>query len=89
MITVNVPVNVSSANYVDMALLSQKLAEYAQMLGSKQSESKTEANAKSYRHEILCGIFSEESDWNDLRNEYLRKQIRNMRLFIDTNLFIE
>lgn len=74
MITVNVPVNVSSANYIDMTLLTQKLAEYAQMLISRQTESRSEANAKTYRHEMLCGIFAEESDWVDLRNEYIENK---------------
>ena len=74
MITVNVPVNISSANYVDLALLTQKLAEYAQMLVAKQTESKAEASTKSYRHEMLCGIFAEESDWVDLRNEYIENK---------------
>lgn len=74
MITVNVPVNISSANYVDIALLTQKLAEYAQMLISKQSGNKVEENVKPYNHEMLCGIFAEESDWTDLRNEYIENK---------------
>lgn len=76
MAILNIEIEVPNKGAEEMRELKHKLTVYAKMLVSSSLKSTSADKTKKYNHEVLAGIFAEESEENSLRDEYIKDKYR-------------
>lgn len=72
MTTLTISLDIPNANSYPIGRLQHSLRRYAEKLLSLNVKApQSRVVTKKYNHEVLCGIFSEDSDLDSLRSEYI------------------
>lgn len=75
MATVTISLDIPNTGSYPIGRLQNSLRRYAEkLLSLKVEPSQSRAVTKKYNHDMLCGIFSEDSDLDSLRSEYIEEK---------------
>lgn len=72
MAALNIQIDVPNMGVFEMEELKHKVTLYAKRLIAVSKLSESKEAAKRYNHESLAGIFSEDRNGEDLRDEYIQ-----------------
>lgn len=73
MAALNIQIEIPNMNVYDLEELKHKLTVYAKSLISS-SNNQTREKEKTYKHERLAGIFTNEKTENELKDDYIKQK---------------
>ena len=73
MAALNIQIEVPNMNIYDLEELKHKVTAYAKSL-IISSYNQTDKQEKTYKHERLAGIFANEKNGNELKDEYINQK---------------